>query len=554
MSAPLPGFLPIWHNPVFRRFCRSQLRLRKSIFWYLLTLIVTTFVVAITYIVQTHSGRSPGDAARSLWIPILIIQGVVLMVKGTGDVSAGLIQDKIDETLDYQRLTPMSPLRKLWGYLFGLPVQEYVLFALTLPHLAFVIVVGDVPLTAVVSVYAVFFSCVVLYSLIGIAAGLVMRRWIWGYLLSIALVLFVNAALPAFISQFGLSFFRYLSIWPVVGQKLLPVVVSPQALERLVESVPYFAQATTVPFFDWSLSAFAFTLLLQGALIVTFLVVAVRRMQSASRHLLSKPYALALLAAFIVVFIGNLWPAISGRSLPFALFGNVDYEDVKDAIGIALPLIYASAVWTLCILLFAIVLPSHQEYMRGIRRALRPGAAPTRAWHDDAGGVTFASLFVAIALVGFWFLFHALTLSGARDAQSGMTAWHLPVAFGLVLIETLLLLQVVGVRRSVLVVLLLWLLPLLVAIVWIAAAQEATAWQTTLAALSPVALIVMTGTVPFQIYDPSHASGELAALLTGVYAGLAVTATRIGLLWWRWKRLQADTLAHCRYGSTRVGQ
>ncbi len=540
MSPQFAATFKIWRNPVFIRFCRSQLRLRKSIFWYLLTVIVTTFVVAITYIVQTNAGTSAQYAARSLWIPLLIIQGVLMMVKGTGDVSAGLIQDKIDETLDYQRLTPMSPLQNLIGYLFGLPIQEYVLMALTLPHLLFIIIVGDIPLTAVASVYLVFFSCVVLYSLIGIAAGMVMQRWIWGYLLSIFLVVFVNAALPAFISHLGLSFFRYLSIWPVVAQILLPVVVPPDALTRVTDSVPYFTTASVVPFFNWSLSAFAFTLLLQGSLIVTFMVMALRRWESATKHSLSKPFALAFLAGFIVLFIGNLWPVISGQGLPFALFGNIEYDDVKDVIGIALPLIYAVAVWVLCILLFAIVIPSHHAFARGVRRALKAGRTSARPWHDDAGGVSFMGIFVAVALLGFWFVTNTLTVSGVREAQvaAGATAWHLPVTLGLILLYTILLLQVVELRRSVLVVLLMWLLPILVAIIWGASVQDVTALQTVLACVSPLALIVMAGVVPIEIYDASNSSEEVFAIVMGVRFGLLFLILQIGALWLRWHRLK----------------
>ena len=79
----------IWRNPVFRRYRRSRLRLRKAVFWYLLTAIVTTFVVTLGYVISTNSGNSPETAARRLWIPLLIIQGTILMIKGTGAVSAG---------------------------------------------------------------------------------------------------------------------------------------------------------------------------------------------------------------------------------------------------------------------------------------------------------------------------------------------------------------------------------------------------------------------------------------------------------------------------------
>jgi hypothetical protein len=110
----------------------------------------------------------------------------------------------VDQTLDYQRLAPMTPAQSLVGYLFGLPVLEYAMFALTLPHLVFIVVVGQVPLAVAGSVYLVFFVCAMLYHSTGIAIGLVMKRWIVGYLFSVLTVALLNIVLPTFISQFGL--------------------------------------------------------------------------------------------------------------------------------------------------------------------------------------------------------------------------------------------------------------------------------------------------------------------------------------------------------------
>ena len=365
MTEELLALVQIWRNPAFLRFWRSRLRLRKAIFWYLLTLIVTTFVVSIVYIIRTNSFTPPLNAARSLWIPLLIIQGLILMVRGTGSVSAGLIQDKIDETLDYQRLTPLTPIRNLVGYLFGLPVLEYVMFALTLPHLVFIAVVGQIPIGTLLSVYLAFFVCAMLYHTSAIAAGMVMRRWFLGYIVGILLVLFVNLVLPLFISQLGLKFFQYLSVWPVIGDNVLPLVLSGTGFARTVSENPFFSMANDVPFFNWSLSPLVFTLLLQGILVLTFATMALRRWKSSSRHSLSKPYALAFLSAFILVLLGNVWPIITHRFMPFALFGETNMDRLGPVITIGLPLVYSLVTWLLCFILFAIVVPSRHSYVRG---------------------------------------------------------------------------------------------------------------------------------------------------------------------------------------------
>ena len=186
----------LWDNPVFHRFRRSQLRSRKAIFWYLAILIITTFVIMVTYLSQTNFiNQSAEAAARRLWAPLLVIQGLTLLLKGTGRTASGLVQDKLDQTLDYQRLTPVSPLRNVIGYLFGLPILEYTMFALTLPHLAFIVIKGNIPLGTVFSVYLIFFTCAIFYHMTAIAVGMVMKRWIWGYLLSIFSVAFLTSIL-----------------------------------------------------------------------------------------------------------------------------------------------------------------------------------------------------------------------------------------------------------------------------------------------------------------------------------------------------------------------
>jgi hypothetical protein len=537
MTAQLLDVVRLWSNPPFLRFCRSRLRFRKSVFWCLLTLIVTTFVVTLIYIGRTNSLTPPQDAARSAWIPILIIQGLILMVKGTGSVSAGLIQDKIDQTLDYQRLTPLTPIRSLVGYVFGLPVLEYVMFTLTLPHLVAIIVIGAIPLSTVLSVYLAFFVCVVLYHMTGIAAGMVMRRWIWGYLLSIFLVIFVNVILPTFISQLGFKLFQHLSVWPVIGQKVLPLLVSEAAFARVTQN-PFFSMSDGVPFFNWTLSPFIFTLLLQGVLITTFAVMALRRWQSSTKHSLSKPYALCFLAGFIAVLIGNLWPIITRQYMPFALFGERDIEDLGEVVTIALPLAYSLVTWLLCFILFSIVIPSHHAYVRGVRRAVKLERAAARPWEDDAGSVAVMAVFTLVALAGFWVIFHQIAASGFLDTfrASIHGFWRLPLAFGLVVFYSALLLQVFEIKPTVLVVLLLWFVPILAAIVLAAAAQDVSGPLAVVASISPLALVLSSGMLPLEGVVPIDAEGEFFAFLVGANTGLVFVLIQIGWLWHRWNR------------------
>ena len=554
------GLLNLADNPVFHRYRRSQLRLKASLAWLLLTLIITTFVITLPYIVQTNIGQTEEAAARRLWIPLLIIQGLILLLKGTARTAAGIIQEKIDQTLDYQRLTPLTPLRNVIGYLVGLPILEYAMFALTLPHLAFIVAAGNIPIMTVLTVYTSLLICTIFYHMTAVAVGMVMKRWIVGYLVSIFSVVALNLIIAPLGSQLGLKFLQYLSVLPVIGEKVLPVIQEtlftggPGAGPNFGPG-PNFAPgpnfgsgpgsgfefAETVPFFGTTLSPFQFTLLLQGGLIVTFATMAVRRWQKADKHSLSKPFALGVLSVFIVLVIGNSWPIITGQGLPFTIFGSNDLAQWSDEIAIALPLVYSLAVLLLCTFLYFNTVPTHHDYVRGLRRAKKLGRSAARPWEDDSANIAFMSLFTVIALAGFAVLFLEMESAGFLRFLdgTGYVAWRLPLALGLVLLYTLLLLQVLENRGAVLSVLLVWLLPILVAIVLSAALESLELPAVVIGSISPLATLLTAGFMPFgDAFAQVSESEEFATLLAGLYTGYGFLAAQIAFLGWRWQRLR----------------
>ena len=51
--------LSVWRNPIFVRYSRSRLRMKNAIVWYLLTIIIATFSVTMSYLVMVNSGSPP---------------------------------------------------------------------------------------------------------------------------------------------------------------------------------------------------------------------------------------------------------------------------------------------------------------------------------------------------------------------------------------------------------------------------------------------------------------------------------------------------------------
>jgi hypothetical protein len=342
---------------------------------------------------------------------------------------------------------------------------------------------------------------------------------------------------------------------PVIGQKVLPLLLDstgqagpfagppppPGQFGPGPNDVGFFSFDAPVPFFNWTLSPFVFTLLLQSMLIVTFATMAIRRWQKENKHSLSKIYALGVLGVFILLVTGNLWPIITGQYLPFAIFGETDLDEVSEILALTLPMVYSIAIWLLCVFLYFNVVPSHSDYIRGIRRAGKLNRRTALPWDDDSANIAFMSLFVLLALTGYWVLYSQMQGSNYLSFLdgTGFPHWRLPFVLGLVLFYSYMLLQVLESRGAVLTVLLLWLLPILVAIVSAAAIQNVTNFQSIVASLSPIATLVMTGLLPGAWVAPFEAvDEEVRVLVTGVRTGQLFLIAQIALLSFRWVQLK----------------
>lgn len=137
----------LWANPILKRYCRSRLRKKHLIPWSLIVFIVTLFIVFLLFTISQRVGSlSWTEGARVAVVPLVILQMFLLMFLGTGAVAAGIARESIDGMIDYQRLTPMTPLAKILGYLFGLPIREYVLTGITMPFVIYCAYCGGIPL------------------------------------------------------------------------------------------------------------------------------------------------------------------------------------------------------------------------------------------------------------------------------------------------------------------------------------------------------------------------------------------------------------------------
>ncbi|MEX0322070.1 MAG: hypothetical protein AB3N63_07920 [Puniceicoccaceae bacterium] len=501
----------IWRNPIFIRFCRSELRVKKAIFWYLLTFIVTTFTVAMIYTPQVINGREAQDAARSAFLPILIIQGVILLFMGTGSVASGITKEKVDNVLNYQRLTPMRTRDKILGYLFGLPVRQYVLFGITLPFLLFVLIVGRIPPTAFVPYYLVFFSSTLLYHFTGMVAGMISKRWRWSARISQGLIVLLYFVLPQ-LSHIGLVFLEFLTVRPVFVEYIIPVVGESVQIQN--DDMIIFA-GKSVPFFVFEISGTLFSFIIQSGLIVLFAAIIARKWKSDSKQAISKPMAAITFTAFSVMSLGNIWPNLvrSDRALDIFQSGG----DLGSEVAvIVLPLILALATTMLAFVLLTSALPDPMQFRHGLIRAKRHLRNRLSPWEDASGGYYVTAVIFLVQATFLSFVYIALYKSqyfDGLDSNPMLAAWMF-IATGLFLFYYQGLKENFGSGQVAMFVLIGWALPILVAVFILAVRQEPSSIMFMTAGLSPITII------PFSAAQLESSGEEVAVFVS---RGLAVS-------------------------------
>ena len=171
------AFWQLHKNPILLRYARSRLRWSGLAAAFILTLVITMFTFVLSYHgAISFSLKGEVNGYRAAFLPVFAIQVVIMMFLGTGTVASGITQEYEDGMVDYQRLSPMSPMAKIVGYLFGLPIREWFLFGITSIFIGVIVVRGNVPMEAIWRVYSVFFLSIILYHLMALVVVHSMKK------------------------------------------------------------------------------------------------------------------------------------------------------------------------------------------------------------------------------------------------------------------------------------------------------------------------------------------------------------------------------------------
>jgi hypothetical protein len=399
--------------------------------------------------------------------------------------------------VDYQRLTPMSPMAKILGYLFGLPIREWFLFAVTSIFIGIIVVKGQVPMESVWRVYSVFFLSIILYHLMALVVVHSMKKKrVAGRVIQL-LVVVLYFVFPL-LSQFGLVFFEYLTVRPILKENILEYIPKGVNMRRLLD---LDGGPTTVPFFDQQLKAWSFSMIIMSSLTVSFLLMLCRRWKDVTSHLMSKPFALVFFGFLMFFLIGNTLPiAKKGEMSITKSFSEInekslvdriersDREEVRkyfeqrlekyrektsktNAVAADAPLaqtVFGSICALFACLIVYIVTPRNEKYLLGLRRArnLKKKWIPFH-WDEAPGLPVTACVMLMLVVTLFTFsntLYNAPTMpSKIRELIPFIPVVCLYAA--VVVLVFYLVFEAWENKGLFLLLLFIWVLPIMVALV-----------------------------------------------------------------------------------------
>lgn len=520
-----------WPNPIFRRFCRSRLRPQSLTVWLLLTAVVASAAFFIPRTLTMYHGRMDvADAERTAVFPVMIVQIIILFIFGTGNVAAGVTAEADEGTLDYQRLSPLTPLRKVLGYLFGLPIREWCMFALTLPFTAWTLWKGQIEARHWVPVYAALISSAILYHFTGLVAGTVVKNRRWAFLFSIILVILLYTVIPQ-AAKFGLVYFKYLTIWPVIDDHYLGFM--PRDIRGPMHFVESLQDAPKVRFFGLNFSEVTFTIFSQSVLSLTFGMILWRRWRRAESHMLGKIWAVGLFIWMQLVLLGNALPLVDsgalflGRLISKGLSGfgmpmiDPRIEDALLMIGL-----YGLVTLGLMVVLILIITPAVDDQLRGLRRARKLGQSRVPLAADAASSLVFVVV-MAVAGGSGWTVFARELVGSHWFTGHHLSAHTGPLLVGVLLASGLIcqaIIEAWNSRAFLLVGIFAGLLPLLVGLVIGLVGKSMLTPAVWIAGLSPVSA-------------PLYAAGSLVET-----SGLPLEVSRaIPRAFWFWQGITAIT-------------
>lgn len=323
-----PSFPSLWNlpaNPVFRRHA-AALRPWRFIVWLVVTQVVAAFLWLFTVLMtlRSHdpnlSGMDFGSPAfRGLlekhgrdafllgWLSVMMIQGLLVLVKGTFSVATGVARESNEGMMESQRLTPLPTAHKITGQLLGFPLLENVIALLLIPWAAASAWLGGLSPLMMAKVYLIFGTSALFHHAVGLVAGTMIRQKILAGTLSQMMVLLLHFVLPAF-GGLGIGLISHLDMEPAIFSEIaaaIPSIAKPGG-PFSSDTVP-----SPVAFFGWKISVSGYHWIITVTALAALLTMLARRWNDRNSQLLGKAGTTLFAAWMLTLTCGEFLPVFS---------------------------------------------------------------------------------------------------------------------------------------------------------------------------------------------------------------------------------------------------
>lgn len=499
-------FPSIWNiaaNPIFRRHAVSTLRPLRLGLWVLVTQVLAAFFWLATVLLFLQSkSQMPqmidigsaqfrqllvehGESAALLgWLAILLLQGLLVVVKGTFSVATGVAREANEGMIEAERLSPLPTGHKVLGQLFGLPLMEVVLGLLLLPWAALSGWVGGLSPAMMGKVYLIFATSAVFHHAVGLVAGTLIRQKILAGTLSQVCIILLHFVLPS-LGGFGIGFISHLGAEAAMVHEVV------KAMPHLTEAGGLLSAQSPrsgVDFYRWEVALSGYHWLITLSALATLMAMLYRRWKDPQSQLLGKSATLILTMWILLLTCGELLPSFwrgEGMANMAAVFDlrleNGYLFRGNSVMGVAIWMAGFAVVLGLLNLCFtAALVPSREARQRCMLRN-------DGAWSDGRSAVPWVILLSLLAAAA-WSWVVGVLLSDTPDIQ-GVT---LSMADALWLTGAILspalayhgLALWKGGKTAMAAVFVCWMMPLMLAAIGMLASATPSGWPMWVAGFS----------------------------------------------------------------------
>ncbi len=225
-------------NPIIIKELRGRMRGWRATVVVTVYLLVISAVMLLFYggLYNNNSFSSNAQVGKSLFLPIIIVQVLLLSIIAPISTAAAISSERERQTYDVLLTTLLPPRSIILGKLLAALAYSLLLMVVTLPLDVLCLLLGGLDISDVLLANLVLLSMTVLYGSFGLYSSTAMRSTLGATSLAIGLVVFLSALLPLFAALFlysAGSFARFNDVFNIVN-----AVSPPFAVGSLLGSAP----------------------------------------------------------------------------------------------------------------------------------------------------------------------------------------------------------------------------------------------------------------------------------------------------------------------------